>query len=147
EDASTWQGLVDNGLDISHLSAAQQAKFLSGDLYYADGNRISSWDAKMERLGLTGAVQWRPVDNVLLTLDGLHGEFTTHRDELHPATRPLESAGSVAFDTPAGGVWPAAFQKGSVINNLAWDSDNYVTMTDVTGTTFGSEHRRSLNKN
>jgi len=145
--AATMKSLVAKGLDISKLSAAQQAKFLSGDLYFADGNRISSWDAKMERLGVTAALQWKPVDNLLLTLDALHGRFTTHRDELHLATRPLASSGSVAFDTPAGGVWPAAFQKGSVINNLTWDSNNYVTMTDVTGTTFGSEHRRSLNKN
>ncbi|USQ95192.1 TonB-dependent receptor [Caulobacter sp. RL271] len=146
-DADTMKALVAKGLDISKLSAAQQAKFLSGDLVFADGNRISSWDAKLERLGVTAALQWKPVDNLLLTLDALHGRFTTHRDELHLATRPLASDGSVAFDTPAGGVWPAAFQKGSVINNLAWDKNNYVTMTDVTGTTFGSEHRRSLNKN
>ncbi|PTS87882.1 MULTISPECIES: TonB-dependent receptor [unclassified Caulobacter] len=145
--ASTLAGLVTKGLDISKLSAAQQAKFLSGDLYFADGNRISSWNAKMERLGVTAAVQWRPVDNLLLTLDALHGEFTTHRDELHLATRPLASTGSVAFDTAASSIWPAAFRKSAVINNLAWDKSNYVTMTDVTGTTFGSEHRRSLNEN
>jgi len=145
--ASTLAGLVTKGLDISKLSAAQQAKFLSGDLYFADGSRISSWNAKMERLGVTAAVQWRPVDNLLLTLDALHGEFTTHRDELHLATRPLASTGSVAFDTAASSVWPAAFRKSAVINNLAWDKSNYVTMTDVTGTTFGSEHRRSLNEN
>jgi len=146
--AADMRKLVTNGLDISHLTAAQQAKFLSGDLYIADGNRISSWNSKAERLGLTGAVQWKPADNLLLTLDVLHGEFTTHRDEYHLATRPLGSGTkSFAFDTPAGGVWPSQFQKGSVLNNLAWDSSNYVTMTDVTGTTFGSEHRRSLNEN
>ncbi|EJL38032.1 TonB-dependent receptor [Caulobacter sp. AP07] len=146
-NAGALKALVAKGLDISHLSAAQQAKFLSGDLYFADGNRISSWDSKAERLGVTAALQWKPVDNLLLTLDALHGEFTTHRNEMHLATRPLASAGSVAFDTPAGGVWPAIFQKGSIINDLAWDKDNYVTKTDVTGTTFGSEHRRSLNEN
>lgn len=146
--ASDMSKLVTNGLDISHLSATQQAKFLSGDLYIADGNRISSWNSKAERLGLTGAVQWKPADNLLLTLDVLHGEFTTHRDEYHLATRPLGSGTkSFAFDTPAGGVWPSQFQKGSVLNSLTWDSSNYVTMTDVTGTTFGSEHRRSLNEN
>jgi TonB-dependent receptor len=145
--ASTLAGLVTKGLDISKLSAAQQTKFLSGDLHFADGNRISSWNAEMERLGVTAAVQWKPVDNLLLTLDALHGEFTTHRDELHLATRPLASTGSVAFDTAAGSVWPAVFRKSSVINNLAWDSSNYVTLTDVTGMTFGSEHRRSLNEN
>jgi TonB-dependent receptor len=145
-DADTLQQLVDNGLDISHLSAAQQAKFLSGDLYFADGNRLSSWNAKQERLGITAAVQWRPADNLLLTVDGLYGQLTTHRSELHLATRPLESDGSVAFDTPAGSPWPAMFQTASVINDIRWDDDNYVTRTDVTGTTFGSENRRSLNK-
>ncbi len=145
--AATMGDLVTRGLDISRLTTAQQQKLLSGDLYFADGNRISSWNAKMERLGLTGAVQWRPADNLKLTVDGLYGQFTTHRSELHLATRPLSSSGSVAFDTPAGGVWPAVFQTASVINNLAWDSSNYVTLTDVTGTTFGSENRRSLNKN
>jgi iron complex outermembrane receptor protein len=146
-DGDKLKSMVAAGLDISKLSAAQQSKFLSGDLIFADGNRLSSWDAKMERLGVTTALQWKPVDNLLFTLDALYGQFTTHRDELHLATRPLNSDGSIAFDAPAGGVWPAAFQKGSVINNLAWDKNNYVTMTDVTGTTFGSEHRRSLNKN
>ncbi len=145
--AATLQSLVSKGLNISQLSAAQQAKFLSGDLYFADGNRISSWNAKQERLGLTAAVQWRPTDDLELTLDVLHGEFSTRRDELHLATRPLASSGSVSFDTPAGGVWPAQCQTASTINDLAWDGDNYVTMTDVTGTTFGSENRRSLNEN
>lgn len=146
--ASDAQSLVNKGLDISHLTAAQQAKFLSGDLLFADGNRISSFNARQERLGLTAAVQWKPADNLLLTLDALHGQFTTHREELHLATRPIASGtASFAFDGPAGAPWPAIFQKASVINNLAWDANNYVTMTDVTGTTFGSENRRELNKN
>ena len=140
--------LINNGLDISHLSAEQQAKFTAGDLYLADGNRISSWDADMERLGVTGAVQWRPTENMLLTLDLLHSEFTTHRDELHLATRPLGSGTkSWGFDTPAGGVWPAAFQTPSAITNLVVDANNYVTNLAVTNATFGSEHRRELNEN
>ncbi len=146
--SSDAQKLVGEGLDISHLSAAQQAKFMSGDLLFADGNRISSFDASQQRLGLTAAVQWRPADNLLLTLDALHGQYTTHRDEYHIATRPIASgSASYAFDGAAGAPWPAAFRTGSVLNNFAYDSNNYVTMTDVTGTTFGSEHRRELNKN
>ncbi|WP_343699082.1 TonB-dependent receptor [Caulobacter sp.] len=145
--ADTMKSLVAKGLDISKLSAAQQAKLQSGDLYFADGNRVSSWNAKMERLGVTTALQWQPTDKLLFTLDALHGRFTTRRNELHLATRPLSSSGSIAFDTAAGGVWPAMFQKASTINNIAWDANNYVTMTDVTGATFGSENRRSLNKN
>ena len=147
EGPDRWQAEVDAGLDISHLTPAQQAKFLSGDLLFPDGNRISSWDAKQRRLGITAALQWKPLDNVLLTLDALHGEFTTHRDELHLATRPITGAGSVAFDSAAGAPYPAIFQTGSVINSIAYDANNYVTHLDVTGTTFGTEHRREKNQN
>ena len=146
--ASGAQQLVKNGLDISHLSAAQQATFLGGGLYIPDGNRISSFNSKMERLGLTAALQWRPEDNLLFTLDALHGEFTTHREELHLASRPLGSGTeSWAFDTPAGGAWPAAFQTASSITNLVVDKNNYVTDIAVTNSTFGTENRRELNKN
>jgi iron complex outermembrane receptor protein len=96
---------------------------------------------------VTAALQWKPTDNLLLTLDVLHGRVHHPPRRDAPGHAAAQSDGSVAFDAPAGGVWPAAFQKGSIINGLDWDSDNYVTKTDVTGTTFGSEHRRSLNKN
>jgi len=146
--AADAQQLVANGLNISPLTAAQQAKFMAGGLYIPDGNRISSFNSDMTRLGITSAVQWRPADNLLLTLDGLHGEFTTHRDELHLASRPLgDGTASWAFDTPAGAPWPAIFQTASTINNLVWDKNNYVTNLDVTNSTFGTEHRRELNEN
>ncbi|CAL4869589.1 hypothetical protein MMA231_03881 (plasmid) [Asticcacaulis sp. MM231] len=139
--------LVDAGLDISNLSAEKQARFMAGDLYFADGNRLSSWNAKQERLGLTGAVQWRPTENVLLTLDMLHGEFTTHRNEVHLATRPIEGFGSTTLDTAAGSPYPAQYQSGTVLNDFTVDKDGYVTMTDASNVTFGSENRRSLNEN
>ena len=145
--AGDMANLVAHGLDISHLSAADQAKFLSGDLYFADGNRISSWDAQQERLGLTGAIQWRPASNLLLTVDLLHSQFTTHRDELHLATRPIHGAGSTTLDTAAGSPWPSAFATSSVVNALTYDNNGYVTSSNVSNVTFGSEHRRELNKN
>ncbi|WP_341203921.1 TonB-dependent receptor [uncultured Sphingomonas sp.] len=133
--ASKIAGYLKSGLDISSLSADQQTKFKSGDLVFASGNRLSVWDAQQERLGLTLATQWRPADNVLLTLDALHGEFTTHRDEYHLATRPNNTSGSVAFDTT------------SKINAIHWDSSNFVDSMSVDNVTYASEHRRSLNKN
>lgn len=128
-------GYLDKGLDISALTADQQTKFKSGDLVFASGNRLSVWDARQERLGLTLATQWRPSDNLLFTIDGLHGEFTTHRDEYHLATRPDNTSGSVIFDT------------GSKINSIHWDSTNFVDAISVDKATYASEHRRSLNKN
>jgi len=140
-------GLLANGLDISHLSAAQQSEVVSGNLYFPDGNRLSSWQAKLQRLGLTGAVQWRPASNLLMTLDVLHSEFTTHRDEYHLATRPLNGYGSIAIDGAIGSPWPAVFNQASVINSIAYDSSGYVNYINVTNATFGSEHRRELNEN
>ena len=147
-DAGDAASLVAEGLDISHLSTAQQDKFLSGDLYIPDGNRIDSWNAVQDRLGVTGAIQWKPVSNLLFTLDLMHSDFITHRNEYHLASRPINSgqADSWAFDTAAGTPWPANFQTPSVINNLVWDKNNYVTDIDVTNSTFGSEHRRELNQ-
>ncbi|WP_066726938.1 TonB-dependent receptor [Sphingomonas pituitosa] len=133
--ASKIADYLGKGLDIAALTADQQAKFKSGDLVFASGNRLSVWDAKQERLGLTLATQWRPADNLLFTLDGLHGEFTTHRDEYHLATRPNNTSGSVIFDTT------------SKINSIHWDNTNFVDAISVDNVTYASEHRRSLNKN
>lgn len=133
--ASQISSYIGKGLDISALSADQQAKFKSGDLVFASGNRLSVWDAKQERLGLTLATQWRPSDNLLFTLDGLHGEFTTDRDEYHLATRPDNTSGSVIFDI------------NSKINSIHWDSTNFVDSISVDNATYASEHRRSKNKN
>jgi TonB-dependent receptor len=43
--------------------------------------RYGRFDHDQERLGITGALQWRPVDNALLTLDVLHSEFKANREE------------------------------------------------------------------
>ncbi len=138
----------DPGL-ISKLTPAQQAKFLSGDLYFPDGNRLSVWDSEQKRLGITASVQWKPADNLLLTLDGLHGEYTTMRDEYHLATRPFNGSGSGAWDVgtigPPG--WPNTVNLNSTINNLSYDNTNFVNSIDVSNATFGSEHRREFNEN
>jgi iron complex outermembrane receptor protein len=143
------QGLVNKGLDISHLSSDMQAKLLDPNqrFYFADGNRVSSWNAKQERLGITTSFQWRPTPKSLLTLDVLHGEFTTHRDELHFATRPLNGGGSTTLGGAAKPIWPAIFQKGVVLNKVVFDKNNYATYTDASNVIFGSEHRRELNEN
>lgn len=141
--ASDIQDMLNRGLNISKLSAVDQAKFKSGDLTFASGNRLSVWDADQKRLGLTLAAQLRPAENLLFTLDALHGEFETHRDEYHLATRP--DHGSVIFN--------GAFTKygkpfaASTINALTYDSTGFVNSADVDNVTYASEHRREVNKN
>lgn len=138
----------DPGL-ISSLSPDQQAKFLSGDLYFADGNRMSVWDAEQHRLGITASLQWKPSDSVLFTVDGLHGEYRTLRDEYHLATRPFNGAGSGPWDFGSIGPtdWPKTINLNSTINSISYDSSNFVRSIDVSNATFGSEHRRERNEN
>jgi TonB-dependent receptor len=92
-------------------------------------------------------MQWKPTNKILLTLDMLHGEFTVYRDELHLATRPIHGAGSTTLDTVAGSPYPAIFQQPTVLNDYTVDSNGYVTMTNASNVTFGSEHRREKNLN
>ncbi|MES2721578.1 MAG: TonB-dependent receptor plug domain-containing protein, partial [Pseudomonadota bacterium] len=82
--ASTTRALAAN---VANLSAADQAKAMNGELIFQRGNRLSVWGSDQERLGLTTAIQWRPVENFTLTLDGLYGKFTNDRSENHLATR------------------------------------------------------------
>jgi iron complex outermembrane receptor protein len=139
---------ADPGL-ISSLTPAQQAKFLSGDLYFPDGNRLSVWDSDQTRLGLTASVQWKPADNLLFTVDGLHGRYTTLRDEYHLATRPFNGAGSGAWDygTIGPSDWPNTINLNSTINSINYDSTGFVNSINVSNATFGSEHRRERNEN
>lgn len=143
----TAYDLVAAGVDISHLSSDKQKRFLAGDLYFADGNRISSWNGKQDRLGITAAMQWKPTDKISLTLDMLHGEFAVHRDELHLATRPIKGLGSTTLSAAAGSPYPSIFQQATVLNDYTVDANGYVTMTNASNVTFGSEHRREKNLN
>ncbi|HZF46845.1 MAG TPA: TonB-dependent receptor [Sphingomonadaceae bacterium] len=132
-----------NGLDISALTQEQQAKFLSGDLLYASGNRLSVWDAKQERLGITLSTQWAPSDRFKLTFDGLYGQFSTDRNEYHLATRPTGS--EIIFNGAYSDFGkPIAATK---INDLRWDASDFVYYADVDNATYGSEHRRQVNRN
>ena len=138
------QTYLDNGLDISALTPAQQTKFKSGELVYAAGNRLSVWDAKQERLGITLATQWRPIEALTLTLDGLYGQFNTDRDEYHLATRPTTGNGEIIFNRAYSDFGRPILA--SKINDLSWDSSNFVNYADVDNVTYGSEHRRQVNR-
>lgn len=139
---------VANGLDISHLSAADQAKMLSGSLVWQSGNRLSVWDAKQARLGITASMQWRPVEDFTMTLDVLKGRFSTNRDEYHLATRAHgdEIIFNEAYADGSPGTNQMAFH-GSTINAIKYDSTGFVYYADVSNAAFGSEHRREKNIN
>lgn len=138
------QTYLANGLDISALTPAEQEKFKSGTLVYASGNRLSVWDSRQERLGVTIATQWRPTDTLLLTLDGLYGEFSSDRNEYHLATRPTTGNGEIIFNRAYSDFGKPILA--SKINRIGWDDSNFVNFADVDNATFGSEHRRQINR-
>lgn len=144
ESSDAYSTFFSTGGDISKLSATDQAKFKSGSLWWQEGNRLSVWNAKQSRIGLTTAVQWRPVDEFEVTVDFLKSRFHMARDEYHLATRASD------LDEQ---IWNTGYTeygrtiKASTINALKYDSANFATYTDVDNAVFGSEHRKEINTN
>ncbi|MFP1131851.1 TonB-dependent receptor [Asticcacaulis sp. W401b] len=132
--------------NVSKLSAADQALATAGLLVFQRGNRLSVWGSDQTRLGITTALQWRPVENLTLTLDALHGEFTNKRDELHLATRA--SVGSTVLGTAMthSGI-PASTQKAPSLNSIQYDQYYSVLYADVDNTVFATETRRQKAEN
>ena len=136
---ATNKGFVPEGLDLSALNATDYAKVMSGTLTWPTGNRLSVWEAKQERLGMTASVEWKPVES--LSLDGVKGRFHTNRDEYHLATRTHASSTVLGKNYVQ---WGQTLP-GPKINALTWDATGYVTDVDVSNTVYASEHRRERN--
>ncbi|HEY0944624.1 MAG TPA: TonB-dependent receptor [Opitutaceae bacterium] len=130
------------GSDISALTAEEQALINSGQVRFARGNRMSSWQSDAERLGITSALQWRPSDNIELTLDILHGEFTSERDELHLNSRGANSSSWLGGGTTVAGV----VHPNSTINDIIIENNEAVYM-DVSNGNVATETRRQLAEN
>lgn len=139
--AGTQKALAAN---VVNLNAADAAKAMNGELIFARGNRLSVWGSDQERLGITAAAQWRPVENVTLTLDALHGKFTNDRTEIHLATRASVGSTVLGGSTPHSGnlVSPPP-----VLNSIQYDKYNTIIYADVDNTVFATETRRQEAKN
>lgn len=139
--AGTQKALAAN---VVNLNAADAAKAMNGELIFARGNRLSVWGSDQERLGITAAAQWRPVENVTLTLDALHGKFTNDRTEIHLATRATVGSTVLGAATPHSGnlVSPPP-----VLNSIQYDKYNTIIYADVDNTVFATETRRQSAKN
>jgi TonB-dependent receptor len=139
--APTTKALAAN---VVNLSAADQAKALNGELIFQRGNRLTVWGSDQERLGVTTALQWRPVENVTLTLDALHGKFTNDRSENSLATRATLNSTILGAATPHSG---ALVSPPPVLNSIIYDQYNSVVYADVSNTVFATETRRQQTKN
>ncbi|HEX2099255.1 MAG TPA: TonB-dependent receptor, partial [Candidatus Synoicihabitans sp.] len=131
------------GSNISALPTATQAALQSGQLRFARGNRMYAWQSDSERLGITSAFQWRPTEDIELTLDILHGEFTGERDELHLNSRGANASSWLGGGTTVAGV----VHPHSTINELRFNENNEVVYIDVDNGNVASETRRQLAEN
>jgi TonB-dependent receptor len=139
--APTTKALAAN---VVNLSAADQAKAMNGELIFQRGNRLTVWGSDQERLGVTTALQWRPVETVTLTLDALHGKFTNDRSENSLATRATLNSTILGAATPHSG---ALVSPPPVLNSIIYDQYNSVVYADVSNTVFATETRRQQTKN
>ncbi|MBD5782472.1 TonB-dependent receptor [Pelagicoccus sp. NFK12] len=131
------------GSDISALTAEEQAKINNGETRWARGNRQSAWGSDQERLGLTSAFQWKPSDDLMLTLDILHGEFSSDRSEIHLNSRGSNSSSWLGGGTTVDGVtYP-----NSVINDIEIKDTGEVVYVDVSGGNAAVETRRQHAEN
>ncbi len=135
--------VTSGGTNISKLGPQDQARINAGTLIFQRGNRLSVWNSEQERLGLTAAVQWRPVENFTLTLDALHGEFTNERQELHLATRASQASTILGGTVRHSGITQAA----PTLNEIRYDQFNSVVYADVDNTVFATETRRQSTEN
>ncbi|RAK52087.1 TonB-dependent receptor [Phenylobacterium deserti] len=135
--------VVSGGTNISKLSPTDQALINAGTLVFQRGNRLSVWNSDQERLGLTAAVQWRPMENLTFTLDALHGEFTNDRSELHLATRASQASTVLGGTVRHSGITQAA----PTLNAIQYDRFNSVIYADVDNTVFATETRRQNTEN
>jgi len=68
------------------IDSGTAALLESGDLWFSRGNRYSVWNNEQERLGITASLQYRPSDDVDLSLDFMRGELNNTLDEHHIST-------------------------------------------------------------
>ncbi len=103
----------------------------SGDLWFSRGNRYSVWNNQQERLGITASMQYRPSNDLDLSLDFMRGELNNTLDEHHISTGGSSS-------TALGRVEELEY-----INN---NGDNEVIFGRYSDTTVRTESREDYNE-
>lgn len=63
------------------VTASDAARLQSSSVYSPQAMTYSTWYDHRERLGLTGAVQYRPADNFEAGLDVMYGRLINHRND------------------------------------------------------------------
>jgi iron complex outermembrane recepter protein len=84
------------GFTIAQINAAPTANGSNWDqlIYHPRIPRYDSWTNKIKRLGLTGAIQWKPSPDTEVILEGLYSKSDTTRDENYIEALSFSRAGA-----------------------------------------------------
>ena len=118
-----------------NVSQEVQDQYANGELWLARGNRYTNWTNEQERLGITGALQFNPSDNLTLTLDMLYGEFNNSRVEYHLDTAGRSSTAIPDIDGQTGTIY-------DMIVEEAATGDLEVVYLDADGVSIRTETRK-----
>ncbi|QJR80722.1 TonB-dependent receptor [Alteromonas pelagimontana] len=103
-----------------------QAELDSGELWFPRGHRSSLWNNEQKRLGITAALQYKPNDDVSVTLDIMHANLENNQNEHHSAVKD-----------------------NSVVNALEWVENNgqkEVVFADYADATWRNENSQRYNE-
>ncbi|WP_237704376.1 TonB-dependent receptor [Rheinheimera sp. A13L] len=93
----------------------------SGELWFPRGQRFSVWENEQNRLGVTGALQYKPNQDFSLVLDWMHGTLENQLSEHHMAVKDNNLVNSLIWRESATGdkeVVYASYQ------NASWRNEN-----------------------
>ncbi|WP_232367616.1 TonB-dependent receptor [Alteromonas pelagimontana] len=68
-----------------------------GELWFPRGHRYSLWNNQQSRLGMTTSLQYRPLEQFSLTLNGIYSRLQNRLDEHHLAVKDNDLVSSVEW--------------------------------------------------
>lgn len=86
--SNTTRWRRESGKEAADSSNTELQNLLdSGELWFPRGQRFSVWENEQNRLGITGALQYKPNQDFSLVLDWMHGKLENQLAEHHMAVK------------------------------------------------------------
>ncbi|MBX2858406.1 MAG: TonB-dependent receptor plug domain-containing protein, partial [Cellvibrionaceae bacterium] len=126
-----WRQRTTSDYNSASVDADTGALLEAGELWFSRGNRYSVWNNQQERLGITASLQYRPTDNIDLSLDYLRGSLENQLDEHHIST---------------GGTSSTALGRVEELEYLNNNGDREVVFGRYSNTTIRTEAREDFNE-
>ncbi|MCU4676673.1 TonB-dependent receptor [Catenovulum sp. 2E275] len=124
-----WRTLDIGDTDISALNQQLQNQLNNQSIYFARGNRYSSWLNDIEQLGLTASAYYI-TENIAHKFDWVSSQLTNQKREYHLATRGINTTAISQDNLQLTG-----------INKLTIDQHNFVEYAEFSNAQLATETR------